>query len=88
MSEAELMRQNALLEEHVTELKTKLAWTESLFGLLWEHCDEGGTTQELREMSEGGIAVMGWVVEAAQRCAQQHHGPQNSGDSLESADGT
>lgn len=78
MSEAELMRQNALLEEHVTELKTKLAWTESLFGLLWEHCDEGGTTQELREMSEGGVAVMGWIVDAAQRCAQQHHGPKQA----------
>jgi hypothetical protein len=71
MSEEELLRQNALLAEHVVELQTRLAWTENLFGILWEHCDEGGTTQQLRDMSAEGIAVMGCVVEAAHRCANR-----------------
>ena len=79
MSELELLRQNAILEEHVVELKTKLEWTEKLFGILWAHCDEGGTTAQLREMSESGVAVMGWVVEAGKRCADTHYpDPNNS----------
>ncbi|HEX9996909.1 MAG TPA: hypothetical protein VGB45_07190 [Abditibacterium sp.] len=77
MSEIELLRQNAVLEEHVVELKTKLEWTEKLFGILWAHCSEGGTPAELVKMSENGVAVMGWVVEAGQRCADTHY-PQKT----------